>query len=250
MRGMTKWLLAVLATLALTASAMAQEATPATTPPAPDPEAEDTGWEFGLSAALYVLPDEEDFLQPTFKADRGLFHFETRYNYEDRDSVSFFAGANFEFGDKIKLALTPMIGGLVGTDGWHHPRSRGGPHHRAVRGLRRGRVRVRPRRQLVELLLHVVGAQRVADGVAARRGSDPGTRVYRTERDIQRGLLVGVSFKRSRARSTSSTRAAMTTSRSSRSACRSERASAIGRWCPPGSPLVRALPSRPAERGH
>ena len=90
----TCWPLAVLALLALTATATAQE--PASPPAAAtDAEAEKTGWEFGLSGALYVLPDEGDYLQPTFKADRGILHFESRYNYEDRDSTSFFVGANF-----------------------------------------------------------------------------------------------------------------------------------------------------------
>jgi hypothetical protein len=71
-----------------------------------------------VSGALYLLPDEEDFVQPTFKADRGRLHLETRYAYEDRESVSFFAGANFELGNDVTLALTPMIGGLAGrTDG-------------------------------------------------------------------------------------------------------------------------------------
>ena len=119
MRRRTCWPLAVLAMLAFGVTATAQEPAPASpSSAAPEAEAEKTGWEFGLSGALYVLPDDEDFVQPTFKADHGLFHFETRYNYEDRDSTSFFVGANFEFGDKLKLALTPVLGGLVGqTDG-------------------------------------------------------------------------------------------------------------------------------------
>ena len=192
-----KWPLAVLVTLALITSAMAQETTPATAPPAaPEPEAEDTGWEFGLSGALYVLPDEEDFLQPTFKADRGLFHFETRYNYEDRDSTSFFVGANFEFGDKVKLALTPMIGGLVGqTDGII-------PAFEA--DLTIGPFEAYGEAEYVFDLddssskyfymwseLSVWPTEWLRAGVVTQR-----TRVYQTERDIQRGLLVGISFKR------------------------------------------------------
>lgn len=172
----------MLATLALTASAMAQEA-------------DDTGWGFGLSGAVYLLPDEEDFLQPTFKADRGLFHFEARYNYEDQDSVSFFAGANFEFGDDVKLALTPMVGGLVGrTDG-------------IIPALEAdvtvGRFEAYGEAEYVFDLgdtssrffymwseLSAWPTEWLRAGVVTQR-----TRVYQTERDIQRGLLVGVSFK-------------------------------------------------------
>ena len=159
-------------------------------------DAEETGWEFGLSGALYVLPDEEDLVQPTFKADRGLFHFETRYNYEDRDSASFFVGANFEIGDKVKLALTPMIGGLVGqTEG-------------IVPGLEAdltvGPFEAYGEAEYVFDLndssskyfymwseLSLWPTQWLRAGVVTQR-----TRVYQTDRDIQRGLLVGVTFKK------------------------------------------------------
>ena len=197
MRTKTCWPLAVLATLALTASATAQEAALATAPPAAtEPEVESSSWEFGLSGALYVLPDEADFVQPTFKADRGLLHLETRYNYEDRDSVSFFAGANFEFGDKLKLALTPMLGGLIGqTDGLV-------PALEA--DLTFWRLEAYGEAEYVFDLNHssskyfymwselsVWPTSWLRAGLVTQR-----TRVYQTERDIQRGLLVGVSFKK------------------------------------------------------
>jgi hypothetical protein len=185
--------LAALAMLALTVTAAAQEPAPASPPPAA-PEAEETGWEFGLAGALYVLPDDEDYVQPTFKADHGLFHFETRYNYEDRDSTSFFVGANFELGDRVKLALTPMVGGLAGrTDG-------------IVPGLEldftAGLFEAYGEAEYVldlgetdssyfyiwsELSLWPTDWLRA--GVVTQR-----TRVYRTERDIQRGLLVGLAL--------------------------------------------------------
>ena len=188
--------LAVLAMLAFAGIATAQEPAPGSPPAAPAAEAEETGWEFGLSGALYVLPDEGDYVQPTFKADHGLFHLETRYNYEDRDSASFFVGANFEFGDKVKLALTPMIGGLVGqTDG-------------IIPGLEAdftvGPFEAYGEAEYVfdlndssskyfymwsELSLWPTGWLRA--GVVTQR-----TRVYRTDRDIQRGLLVGFTLKK------------------------------------------------------
>jgi hypothetical protein len=182
-----------LAALGASAAASAQEPVPASTPPNP-PEAGATGWELGLSGAWYALPDEEDFVQPTFRADRGLFHFETRYNYEDRDSTSVFLGANFALGDDVKLALTPMIGGLVGqTDG-------------IVPGLEldftAGPFEAYGEAEYVfdfgdtessffymwsELSLWPTEWLRA--GVVTQR-----TRVYQTDRDIQRGLLVGVAL--------------------------------------------------------
>jgi hypothetical protein len=186
---------AALAALGFAAAASAQEPAPANAPSAPG-EAEAAGWELGLSGAWYALPDEEDFVQPTLRADRGAFHFETRYNYEDRDSTSFFVGANFELGDEVKLALTPMVGGLAGrTDG-------------IVPGLEldltAGPFEAYGEAEYVfdlgdtessffymwsELSLWPTGWLRA--GVVTQR-----TRVYRTERDIQRGLLVGFASKR------------------------------------------------------
>jgi len=183
------WWLAVLATLALTASATAQEAAPA-------PQVESPEWEFDASGGLYILPDEGDFVQPTLRADRGRLHLETRYNYEDRDSVSFFTGANFEFGDKVKLALTPMVGGLVGrTDGIV-------PALEA--DLTFGPLEAYGEAEYVFDLsdvssrffymwseLSVSPTEWLRAGLVTQR-----THVYQTARDIQRGLLVGVSFKK------------------------------------------------------
>lgn len=184
-----------LAGLTWTASALAQEPAPAS-PPAAVPEAEETGWEFGLSGALYALPDEEDFVQPTFTADHGLLHLETRYNYEDLDSTSFFVGANFEFGEKVKLSLTPMIGGVAGqTDGVI-------PALKA--DLTFWRLEAYGEAEYVFDLddssakyfymwseLSLWPTEWLRAGVVTQR-----TRVYQTDRDIQRGVLVGFAFKK------------------------------------------------------
>jgi hypothetical protein len=153
-------------------------------------------WEFGIAAALYLLPDEEDFLQPTLRADRGRLHLEARYNYEDRDSVSFFVGANFELGSKARLTLTPMLGGLVGeTDG-------------IVPGLEAdfsvGPFEAYGEAEYVFDLgdssssyfymwseLSLWPTEWLRAGVVTQR-----TRVYQTDRDIQRGLLVGFSLEK------------------------------------------------------
>jgi len=197
MRTKTCWPLVALATLAFTAGAEAQETAPAAVPPAaPAPETEASSWEFGLSGALYVLPDEEDFVQPTFRADHGLFHFETRYNYEDRDSVSFFAGANLELGDEVKLVLTPMIGGLAGqTDGIIPALEADltvGPfeaYGEAEYVFDLGDGDSKYFYMWSELSLWPTEWLRA--GVVTQR-----TRVYQTDRDIQRGLLVGFTFKK------------------------------------------------------
>jgi len=182
---------ATLAVLAIPACAIAQDAPPP--PPASDSEA---SWELALSGALYLLPDEEDFVQPTFRADRGRLHLETRYNYEDRDSVSFFAGANFELGDAVKLSLTPMLGGLVGgTDGII-------PALEA--DFTAGIFEAYGEAEYVFDLndsssnyfymwseLSLWPTEWLRAGVVTQR-----TRVHQTDRDIQRGLLLGFAFER------------------------------------------------------
>jgi hypothetical protein len=171
--------------------AAAQEPAPAA-PPASDSA---PAWEFGVSGALYVLPDEEDFVQPTFRADRGWLHLESRYNYEDLDSVSFFVGANFEFGEDVKLTLTPMLGGLVGdTDG-------------IIPALEADfsvwKLEAYAEAEYVFDLddsssnyfymwseLSLWPTEWLRAGVVTQR-----TRVYQTDRDVQRGLLVGFALK-------------------------------------------------------
>jgi hypothetical protein len=158
--------------------------------------ASEPAWSGSVSAAWYMLPDESDYIQPTVKADRNWLHLETRYAYEDRKSLSFFAGVNFEFGKDVKLALTPMIGGLVGqVDG-------------VIPALEADftvwRVEAYGEAEYVFDLndsdskyfymwseLSVRPTEWLRAGLVTQR-----TRVYRTERDIQRGPLVGVSFSK------------------------------------------------------
>ena len=39
-------------------------------------------WSVRGAAATYVLPDEENYVQPTVAVDRNALHLEARYNYE------------------------------------------------------------------------------------------------------------------------------------------------------------------------
>jgi hypothetical protein len=75
-------------------------------------------WLFRATGATYLLPDEDDYVQPTFTADRGALHLETRYNYEGRRSMSGFVGWNLQAGTNVTLEATPMAGAVFGeTDG-------------------------------------------------------------------------------------------------------------------------------------
>src|SRR5947207_13236257 len=45
-------------------------------------------WNFSAWAEMFIIPDEEDFFNPTFYARHKSLHLEGRYNYEDRNTVS------------------------------------------------------------------------------------------------------------------------------------------------------------------
>jgi hypothetical protein len=71
-------------------------------------------WSFSASAYTFVVDDNQDYVSPILTADRGWLHLEARYNYEDLDTGSVFAGYNFEWGDDVAIGVTPMLGGVFG----------------------------------------------------------------------------------------------------------------------------------------
>ena len=78
------------------------------------PTAEESGWRWGPSVLLYLPRNAPSYLQPTLTLDRGALHLEGRYNYEAQETGSAWLGANFSFGEKLRLGLTPMVGGVFG----------------------------------------------------------------------------------------------------------------------------------------
>lgn len=95
------------------ASVFAQSAPPQLAREEPQDE-----WEFATSVYYSDPPGSEDRLTPIVYADRGPLHLEARYNYEDLETLSVFAGWTFEAGEELTAAFTPMIGAVGGdTDG-------------------------------------------------------------------------------------------------------------------------------------
>ena len=70
-------------------------------------------WSFAAEADLY-LQEDVTFVMPTLSADRGLLHFESRWNYEDLETLSVWVGATLEAGRTVELSVTPMVGALLG----------------------------------------------------------------------------------------------------------------------------------------
>jgi hypothetical protein len=141
------------------------------------------------------LPDEANYGQPTMTIDRGWLHLEGRYNYEDMRTGSAWVGYNFSGGDMLAWEVTPMIGGVFGgTDGI-------APGAKA--SLSWWKLELYSEGEYVfdlgessdsffynwsELTIAPVSWFRA--GMVTQR-----TRVYESDRDIQRGLLAGFSYK-------------------------------------------------------
>lgn len=67
-----------------------------------------------LQFQQYFLPGQDDLSTAVASIDVDSTLFEWRFNYEARDSGSFWIGHNFDFGDSWELALNPMAGLVAG----------------------------------------------------------------------------------------------------------------------------------------
>jgi len=74
----------------------------------------DPRWEFSLAAFYVDPPGDGPHATTVLYADRDQLHLEARYNYEDLDTASVFAGWTLEFGEEVHAAITPMLGGVFG----------------------------------------------------------------------------------------------------------------------------------------
>lgn len=153
-------------------------------------------WSVHASAAAYFIPDDDDYVQPTVTADRGALHLESRYQYEDRRSLSAFAGWNLEFGDTVKFEVTPMLGGVFGRTDGVIPALELGVTWQRLEFSTEGEYVIDLGDTSNRFLynwseLSVWAAEWLRAGIVTQR-----TRVYDTPRDIQRGLLVGVAASR------------------------------------------------------
>ena len=184
------------------ANALAQMATNApistatNTTPALTKEADEKAWSFSVSATTYIVPDSREYVQPTVTADRGWLHLEARYNYEALDTGSAWVGYNLSGGEKLAWEFTPMLGGVFGDTTGIAPGYKG--------SLSWWKLELYSEGEFVfdtgtssdsffynwsELTLAPVDWFRF--GMVTQR-----TRVYETDRDVQRGLLVRFSFKK------------------------------------------------------
>ncbi len=170
---------------------------PAATQSAPAAVETEAGrpWAFAASAYTYFVPDSREYVQPTFAADRHWLHLEARYNYEDLDTGSAWIGYNFSLGEKLSLEFTPMLGGVFGNTTGLAPGYKGSLGWWLLELSSEGEYVFDTRRSSDSFFytwseLSLAPVEWFRFGAVVQR-----TKLYATDFDIQRGFLVGFSYK-------------------------------------------------------
>ena len=164
-------------------------------PPAPQGEAE-PAWSFGFSAYTYFVPDDRDYLVPTFTADRDWLHLEARYNYEAVDTGSLWVGYNFAFGEEFTVELTPMIGAVFGDTQGYAPGYKATLGWKMIEFYSEGEYLFDTDDHSESFFynwseLTVSPTENFRFGLVTQR-----THLYDSDRDIQRGPLIGFTTQR------------------------------------------------------
>jgi hypothetical protein len=182
--------------------ALAQETTntPASTAKDTTPvftkEADEKAWSFSISASTYIVPDDQEYVQPTFTADRGWLHLEARYNYENLETGSVWVGYNCSGGEKLEWEFTPMLGGVFGNTTGIAPGYKSSLTYWKFELSSEGEFVFDTGNSEGNFFytwseLSVSPVDWFRFGLVGQR-----TRAYQTDVDIQRGLLVGFSYKK------------------------------------------------------
>ena len=153
------------------------------------------GWEFGATVNANFVPDDF-FLNPVLTADRKHLHLEARYNYEDFQTVSLWGGYSFWGGKKLEWNLIPMSGIILGNTKGVAPGLLATLTYKRFEFYTEG-----------EWLISIEDINNnfiffwsdlssspwdwLSIGYSGQR-----TRLYRTEKDIQKGLLAGLNYKK------------------------------------------------------
>ncbi|HXV14069.1 MAG TPA: hypothetical protein VEC56_07670 [Candidatus Krumholzibacteria bacterium] len=152
-------------------------------------------WMYSASVYGYFVPDDRDYVQPTISADRGVWHAELRYNYEDLETGSAWAGYTFAAGTELEFAITPMLGGVFGRTVGVAPGFRCSIDYRALAFYSEGEHFLDAESDFDSFFyswseLSVSPGGVIEVGAAAQK-----TQAYESARDIHRGFLLGTSFE-------------------------------------------------------
>lgn len=151
-------------------------------------------WEISADVNFYIFRDDF-FILPVLRLDKGVLHLEGRYNYEDFNTFSAWAGYNFKGGKKLEYGFTPMIGGVIGNSNGVAPGLELSLLYKKIEFYSES-----------ELFFDVIDTENdffytwtdltyvpkdwLWLGLSIQR-----TKLYQTELDIQRGFIAGTGFK-------------------------------------------------------
>jgi len=162
----------------------------------PTPSEDEPAWEFSVSGSTYFVPEDSNFLQPSFTADRDWLHLEARYNYEAIDTGSAWVGYNFSGGETVTWELTPMLGAVFGATDGVAPGYKGTVGWKKLEFYSEGEY-VFDAGETSDSFFYNWSELTFAPVESFRFGMvTERTRAYETDRDIQRGLLAGFSYRR------------------------------------------------------
>ena len=175
-------------------AAPSAQVTPPSPPPATQGEAA-AEWSFSAAVYVYQVADDRNYAQPTFTADRDWLHLEARYNYEDLETGSLWMGYNLGGGEKVTWDLTPMLGGVFGNTSAVAPAYKGSLEWSRLEFSSEGEY-VFDANDSSENFFYNWSELTLAPGEWWRIGLvTQRTRVHATDRDIQRGLIVGFAYR-------------------------------------------------------
>jgi hypothetical protein len=153
-------------------------------------------WKVALVVDGYLLPDRDDYVDPTVSADHGRLHLEGRYNYENLRTGSLWIGYNISAGRKLVFHLTPMIGGIFGRTTGIAPGFEASLEYKKVKASLSNEYVFDTTHKSgnfyyswPELTYSPRDWFRV--GLVAQR-----TKAFQTKLDTQRGFLVGLAYKK------------------------------------------------------
>jgi hypothetical protein len=156
-------------------------------------------WNFSAWAEVFIIPGEKDIFNPTFYARYRSLHLEGRYNYEDRNTVSTWAGRKFEFGKPVEFVFVPMAGIIFGNINGMAPGLEMDIAYRIFDFYAETEYVIDFESKennfyymYSELAIRPIEALRT--GIMAQR-----TKLVETERELERGLFAEYYFKRFRA---------------------------------------------------
>jgi hypothetical protein len=153
-----------------------------------------TPWTISADLNTYVFSDFA-LLLPVLRADKGALHLEARYNYEDLNTFSAWAGYNINGGKKWEYTFTPMLGGVIGNSNGIAPGLEFTIAHKRFELYSESEYLFEFSDKTYNFFynwtdLTYAPTDWLWFGISGQR-----TRLYQTDLDIQRGLIVGAGLK-------------------------------------------------------